>query len=54
MDRPKPGFSNSTDSNTARSFFENPEISACVTGLDRELIERFRIVRIAIYSGFRI
>ncbi|KAL4152921.1 hypothetical protein QTP88_000754 [Uroleucon formosanum] len=34
VDKPKPGFGNSNDGNTARRFFQNSEISAEITKLD--------------------
>lgn len=44
VDRPKPGFGNSNDGNTARKFFGNPLLSSEITGVDIEIIERFAII----------
>ncbi|CAH2093577.1 unnamed protein product [Euphydryas editha] len=41
MDQPKQGGGNTNDGKTARKFFESPEIVSEITGLDKELIERF-------------
>ena len=54
VDRPKQGFGNSNDGNTARRFFKNPEVSASITGLDCDLIERFRNILITISTVFDI
>lgn len=37
VDKPKQGLGNSNDGNTARLFYENAEISASITGLDKDL-----------------
>lgn len=54
VDKPKPGFGNTNDGNTARRFFENFDISAEVTGVDIQLIKKFHNILIAISSGFDI
>lgn len=54
VDQPKPGYGSSNDGNTARSFFENSEISASITGIDEELIKRFHVVLQVISCGFGI
>ena len=40
VDKPKPGFGNSNDGNTARRFFQNSKISGEITKLDVEIIEK--------------
>lgn len=54
VDKPKPGFGNSNDGNTARRFFRDPEMSALITGVHLELIKRFKIILQAISSGHTI
>ncbi|CAH2012739.1 unnamed protein product [Acanthoscelides obtectus] len=44
VDKPKPGYGSSNDGNTARIFFHNPQTSSDITGVDRELIEKFAII----------
>lgn len=51
VDVPKPGFGNSNDGNTSRRFFHNPEEVAEITGLDLELIKRFKIILEVLSSG---
>lgn len=51
VDQPKPGYGNSNDGNTARRFFENSEISASITGINKNLIHRFNIILITLSSG---
>ncbi|XP_060800854.1 uncharacterized protein LOC132903670 [Amyelois transitella] len=54
VDKPKPGFGNSNDGNTARRFFQNPELSAEITHIDIDLIKKMHIILITISSGFDI
>jgi len=54
VDKPKPGFGNSNDGNTARRFFQNSEISAEITKLDLEIIKKIHIVMIVVASGHEI
>lgn len=54
VDQPKPGFGTSNDGNTARRFFENPDLSARITGIDVEIIKRFQIVLQTISSGHNV
>lgn len=44
IDQVKTGFGTTNDGNTARRFFENSEISAEITGIDRSLIDNFGII----------
>lgn len=46
----KVGVGNSNDGNTARRFFEDAQYSASKTGVDEDLIKRFRTILIAISS----
>lgn len=54
VDKPKPGFGNSNDGNTARRFFQNPEVSAEITKLDLELIRKLHTIMIVIASSLEI
>jgi len=54
VDKPKPGFGNSNDGNTARRFFQNSKISAEITKLDVEIIEKIHIIMIVVASGHEI
>lgn len=54
VDFMKQGKGTSNDGNTARKFFANPELSAAITGLDKNLITRFGVLLQAIASGKRI
>lgn len=54
VDKPKPGFGNTNDGNTARRFFQNAEVSAEITNLDLELIKRIHNILIVISSGHEI
>lgn len=54
IDKPKPGFGNSNDGNTARRFFQNPEISAEITKIDVQLIKKMHIIMIVVASGYEI
>lgn len=44
----------SNDGNTARRFFENPAVSAKITGLNEELIHRFYIILQVVSSGLDV
>lgn len=54
VDRPKPGFGNSNDGNTAREFFRNAKTSAKITGIDEVIIERLHVIMQVISSGYDI
>lgn len=54
VDQPKQGGGNTNDGNTARNFFENPEIVAEITDIDKDLIERFSNILKTISSGHYI
>ena len=55
VDKPKSGGSgNTNDGNSARRFFKNPSVSAKITGVDEELIDRFAVILQTINSGFPI
>lgn len=54
VDIPKPGYGTTNDGNTARRFFDNPELLSKITGLDQNLIKRFGIILKTINSGYEI
>ncbi|CAH1976110.1 unnamed protein product [Acanthoscelides obtectus] len=54
VDKPKPGYGSSNDGNTTRIFFHNPQTSSDITGVDRELIEKFAIILGVSASGCAI
>lgn len=54
VDQPKPGFGNSNDGNTARRFFQNPEVSAEITKIDVELIKKLHTILVAVSCGHQI
>lgn len=54
IDKVKPGFGTSNDENIARAFFYNSCETARITGLDKNLIERFGTILAVIASGYEI
>ena len=54
VDQPKQGGGNSNDGNTARKFFKNPSLVSQITGIDKELIERFSNILSIISCGHYI
>lgn len=54
IDIVKQGTGTTNDGNTARKFFEFPNKTAAITGLDEELIKRFAVILQAITSGEKI
>ena len=44
VDVPKHGCGTSNDGNTARKFFQDPELTSEITGVNKELIRRFSII----------
>jgi hypothetical protein len=48
------GAGTSNTGNVARKAFENPKLFAAVTGVDEELIERFRTILISISCQFPV
>lgn len=51
IDIVKQGSGTTNDGNTARRFFQNPEKTAAITGLNEELVRRFAVILQAITSG---
>lgn len=55
IERPKPGGSgNCNDGNTARRFFRDPELTASITGINKELLLRFSTILRAISTSYPI
>ncbi|XP_050314983.1 uncharacterized protein LOC126749358 [Anthonomus grandis grandis] len=54
VDKPKPGYGSTNDGNTARRFFQNPVLSSQITGIDKELIEKFHLILRILASGCNI
>lgn len=55
IDQPRPGGSGTTnDGNTARRFFSNPDLSSSITGVDKNIIVRFKVMLEVISSGEKI
>lgn len=54
IDKPKPGYGSTNDGNTARRFFQNPQLSAEITGLNEDLIKNFSFLLRALSSGYEI
>lgn len=54
VDKPKPGFGSSNDGNTARRFFKNSELSSTITGIDVQLINKFKVILQVMASGYKI
>lgn len=54
VDKPKPGYGSTNDGNTARRFFQNPDISADITGITKELIVKFHLILRILCSQYKI
>lgn len=54
VDVPKQGFGTSNDGNTARRFFQNTDLAAEITGVDKGLIRRFGVILQALNSKYAI
>lgn len=54
VDVPKAGFGNTNDGNTSRRFFADPECSSRITGINVDLIKRFKVILEVISSGNNI
>lgn len=51
VDIPKANFGNTNDGNTSRRFFEDPQLASDITGINYDLIYRFKVILEAISSG---
>lgn len=54
VDMPKQKTGNTNDGNTARRFFKEAEKTSDITGINVDLIKRFRVILICINSGYFI
>jgi hypothetical protein len=54
VDVPKHGCGNTNDGNTSRRFFADPELAGTITGIDVNLIYRFKVILEVISSGHKI
>ncbi|CAH0551072.1 unnamed protein product [Brassicogethes aeneus] len=54
VDVPKAGVGNTNDGNTSRKFFDEPECSSRITGINLDLIRRFKVILEVISSGYSI
>lgn len=54
VDVVKQGMGTTNDGNVSRRFFENPEITADITGVNVDLIHRFKIILNTINSSQNI
>lgn len=54
VDIPKVHFGNTNDGNTSRRFFNEIEVAAEITGINIELIKRFKVILEVLSSGFDI
>ncbi|CAH1107728.1 unnamed protein product [Psylliodes chrysocephalus] len=50
----KAGCGNTNDGNTSRRIFANPHTSSRISGINADLIKRFRVILEVISSGFTI
>lgn len=48
VDKVRPGFGNTNDGNTARRYFNSPEESAAILGIDPSLVSRFAVILAAL------
>ena len=51
---PEANFGNRKDGNTSRRFFENYELCASITGLDKNLIYRLKVILDTFCCGYNI
>jgi len=54
IDKTKPGYGTTNDGNTARRFFSNSDISSQITGVDKDLIQKFYLILRVISSTEKI
>jgi hypothetical protein len=54
VDIPKSGCGNTNYGNTRRRFFAHPELAGAITGIDVNLIHRFKVILEVIPSGYKI
>jgi hypothetical protein len=54
VDIPKPGCGNTNYGNTRRRCFAHPELAGAITGIEVNLIHRFKVILEVISSGYKI
>ncbi|CAH1108722.1 unnamed protein product [Psylliodes chrysocephalus] len=54
VDVPKAGYGNTNDGNKSRRFVADPDTSSRISGINVDLIKRFRVILKEISSGFTI
>lgn len=54
VDVPKPGFGNTNDGNTSRRFFHDPVTATEITGIDSNLLYKFKVILETISCGHKI
>lgn len=54
VDIPTPGSGNTNNGNTARRFFQQPQLSADLTGVNEELITRFSVILRTMACGYKV
>jgi hypothetical protein len=54
VDVPKPGCCDTNDCSTSRRFFADPELAGAITGIDVNLIYRFKVILEVVSSGHKI
>jgi hypothetical protein len=51
---PRPGCGNTNYGNTSRIYFVHPELAGAITGIEVNLINRFKVILEVISSGYKI
>ena len=54
VDIPRPGSGNTNNGNTARRFFQEPNLAAILTGVNVELISRFSVILRTMSCGYKV
>lgn len=54
VDQAEQGYGTANDGNTARRMFNSSTVSASITGLDKDIIERFHVILQTISSSCEI
>lgn len=54
IDIPKPGFGTTNNGNTARRFFESPELASSITGVDERFIKQLGVILRTMACGYAI
>ena len=54
IDVQRQGYGTTNNGNTARRFFQNTKISASITGIDKDFIQRFHTIPQVLSCGFEV